>query len=173
MHQRLSPLIGGPTCAAHCSHTNDRGPLSAVKIFGHKLDRCAMGRATSGVLPGVRVAAKRLARRHPLLGHNSLQQCCKPMPVVGFAGIRVTCGDQLRASRWRRLRDVVHVRRERQGIVVVDDRAEIAATAYAGTLYATTGPAFSAQPFDPSRVARTAVGSGPLSFNDANDGSIS
>ncbi len=33
MHHRLSPLIGGPTCVAHCSHTNDRGPLSAVKMF--------------------------------------------------------------------------------------------------------------------------------------------
>jgi hypothetical protein len=44
---------------------------------------------------------------------------------------------------------------------------------YSGTLYRTTGPAFSAVPFDPSRVAITAVGSTTLSFTDGNTGTFS
>jgi YVTN family beta-propeller protein len=43
---------------------------------------------------------------------------------------------------------------------------------YAGTLYQTTGPAFSAVPFNPSLVTRTAVGIGTLTFTDANNGSF-
>jgi hypothetical protein len=43
---------------------------------------------------------------------------------------------------------------------------------YAGTLYRTTGPAFSAVPFDPSRVALTAVGAVTLSFTDGNTGTF-
>jgi hypothetical protein len=37
---------------------------------------------------------------------------------------------------------------------------------YGGTLIETTGPAFAAVPFDPNRVARTAVGAGTLTFHD-------
>jgi predicted dienelactone hydrolase len=40
---------------------------------------------------------------------------------------------------------------------------------YAGTIYQTNGPAFSAVPFDPSLVTATAVGSGTLTFTDASD----
>src|SRR5579864_2541094 len=40
---------------------------------------------------------------------------------------------------------------------------------YAGTLYQTHGPAFNAVPFDPAVVVRTPVGSGMLTFTDAND----
>ncbi len=40
---------------------------------------------------------------------------------------------------------------------------------YAGTIYQTNGPAFSAVPFNPSLVTATAVGSGTLAFTDAND----
>ena len=39
---------------------------------------------------------------------------------------------------------------------------------YAGALYRTTGPAFSAIPFDPSKVGRTAVGTLTLNFSDGN-----
>ena len=42
--------------------------------------------------------------------------------------------------------------------------------AYIGTLYQTRGPAFSATPFSPAAVTRTAVGSGTLTFSDANNG---
>jgi subtilase family serine protease len=41
---------------------------------------------------------------------------------------------------------------------------------YSGTLYATTGPAFNAVPFDPSRVTATAVGNATLTFSDSNNG---
>ena len=43
---------------------------------------------------------------------------------------------------------------------------------YAGTIFATHGPAFNAVPFDPSKVTETTVGSGMLSFTDANDASF-
>lgn len=49
---------------------------------------------------------------------------------------------------------------------------KIAATAYAGTLVVTSGPPFSAEPFDPARVTRSVVGQGLLTFSDANDGSF-
>jgi hypothetical protein len=41
-------------------------------------------------------------------------------------------------------------------------------TTYTGTLYATSGPAFTG-PFDPSLVTIVAVGTGTLSFSDANN----
>ena len=47
------------------------------------------------------------------------------------------------------------------------------AGAYAGTLYRTTGPPFSAVPFDPSRVAATEVGSASLVFENGNLGTFS
>jgi len=43
---------------------------------------------------------------------------------------------------------------------------------YAGTLFETTGPPFDAEPFDPARVTRTAVGSGTLAFRDADNGTF-
>ena len=45
-------------------------------------------------------------------------------------------------------------------------------TTYSGDLIQTTGPAFSAIPFDGSRVARTKVGTGTLSFTDGDNGSF-
>ena len=48
-----------------------------------------------------------------------------------------------------------------------------AARTYAGTLYATTGPAFSSIPFNPASVAAIAVGTGSLTFSDANNGTFS
>jgi hypothetical protein len=43
---------------------------------------------------------------------------------------------------------------------------------YAGTLYQTKGPPFSAQPFDPTRVTRTSVGTGTLTFTSARSGTF-
>jgi hypothetical protein len=43
---------------------------------------------------------------------------------------------------------------------------------YSGTLYTTTGPAFNAVPFNPSQVKLTQVGTGTLTFSDANDGTF-
>jgi hypothetical protein len=40
---------------------------------------------------------------------------------------------------------------------------------YAGTLYQTTGPAFNAVPFDPTKVGLTAVGTATFTFADGND----
>jgi hypothetical protein len=49
---------------------------------------------------------------------------------------------------------------------------KIAIGVYSGTLYTTTGPAFNAVPFNPAQVMLTKVGTGTLSFNDANDGTF-
>lgn len=43
---------------------------------------------------------------------------------------------------------------------------------YAGTLYRTTGPAFSAVPFNPALIATTPVGMGTLSFANGNSGTF-
>jgi hypothetical protein len=43
---------------------------------------------------------------------------------------------------------------------------------FRGTLYSTRGPPFSALPFDPAAVVATAVGTGTLSFTDANNGTF-
>lgn len=44
---------------------------------------------------------------------------------------------------------------------------------FIGTLYQSAGPAFSAMPFNPTAVTRTAVGTGKLTFTDAGNGSFS
>lgn len=49
----------------------------------------------------------------------------------------------------------------------------LAANTYSGALYTTTGPAFNAQPFDPSKVQATQVGNGTLTFTDASNGTFS
>jgi hypothetical protein len=51
--------------------------------------------------------------------------------------------------------------------------SKIAEGTYAGALIETAGPPFSAVPFDPTKVIRTAVGSGTLTFSDENNGSFS
>ncbi len=43
---------------------------------------------------------------------------------------------------------------------------------YAGTIFTTHGPAFNAVPFNPALVTETPVGSGTLTFSDANDASF-
>jgi len=44
---------------------------------------------------------------------------------------------------------------------------------YDGTLIETSGPAFSADPFDPAKVTRAEVGNGTLTFRDADSGTLS
>ena len=43
---------------------------------------------------------------------------------------------------------------------------------YSGTFYQTGGPAFSAMPFNPMLITLTQVGTGTLTFTDANDGTF-
>ena len=43
---------------------------------------------------------------------------------------------------------------------------------YSGALYQTTGPPFNAVPFNPMQVTPTQVGTGTLSFSDANNGTF-
>jgi YVTN family beta-propeller protein len=50
--------------------------------------------------------------------------------------------------------------------------ARSAESVYTGTLFQSNGPAFSAVPFDPNLVMRTAVGTGVLSFGDAENGTF-
>jgi len=54
--------------------------------------------------------------------------------------------------------------------LIMSDAEATSETAFSGTLYRTTGPAYTNATFDPSRVALTPVGSGTLSFNDGNNG---
>jgi hypothetical protein len=51
-------------------------------------------------------------------------------------------------------------------------RAAPGTYSYSGTLYRTTGPAFSAPAFDPAAVTRTPVGTGTLTFTDRDNGSF-
>jgi len=60
-----------------------------------------------------------------------------------------------------------------KGLWLVMTAPKTAPNTYSGTLYATTGPAFNAVPFNPASVVATAVGNGTLAFSDANDGSFS
>src|SRR5438552_6158939 len=48
----------------------------------------------------------------------------------------------------------------------------IGANTYSGTLLQVTGPAFDAVPFDPSQVVGTPVGTGTLTFTDADNGTF-
>ena len=49
---------------------------------------------------------------------------------------------------------------------------KVADQTYTGTLNTTRGPAFSAAPFDPTTVSATPVGTGTLTFSDADNGSF-
>ncbi len=50
--------------------------------------------------------------------------------------------------------------------------APVGPNSYAGTLYRTHGPAFGSTPFDPAKVAATAVGTATFSFSDGNNGTF-
>ncbi len=56
--------------------------------------------------------------------------------------------------------------------LVMSNGAKTAPGVYTGALQTTTGPAFSAVPFNPNNVARTTVGSGTFTFTDANTGTF-
>lgn len=56
--------------------------------------------------------------------------------------------------------------------LVMSDARRTAANTYSGAIYRTTGPAFSAVPFDPSKVTVTQVGTGTFTFTDANNGTF-
>ena len=43
---------------------------------------------------------------------------------------------------------------------------------FSGTLYQGTGPAFDTVPFDPNQIVPVAMGTGTLTFSDANNGSF-
>jgi len=56
--------------------------------------------------------------------------------------------------------------------LVMPNGVKTSANTFTGTLYRTTGPAFSAAAFDPSRVVSSAVGSATFSFSDAANGTF-
>ena len=56
--------------------------------------------------------------------------------------------------------------------LVMSAGARIADRTYSGTLYRTTGPAFSAAAFDPSQVVLAPVGSATFSFGDTTSGTF-
>ncbi len=56
---------------------------------------------------------------------------------------------------------------------IVLPNAPRAGNSYTGDIYRTTGPAFNADPFDPSKVMATKVGSATFSFSDSNTGMFS
>jgi len=56
--------------------------------------------------------------------------------------------------------------------LVMSSGTRIAPGTYSGTVHRTTGPAFSANPWNPSLVAYAQVGSATFSFSDANNGTF-
>jgi hypothetical protein len=54
--------------------------------------------------------------------------------------------------------------------LVMSDGARVSDTAYSGILYRTRGPAFYAEPWDPSQVTLMPVGSATFTFSNADDG---
>ena len=57
--------------------------------------------------------------------------------------------------------------------LVMSNGVKTANGVFTGDLQTTTGPAFSATPFDSSKVVRTTVGSATFTFTDANNGTFS
>jgi hypothetical protein len=57
--------------------------------------------------------------------------------------------------------------------LVMSNGAKVSTGVYSGSLQTTTGPAFSAAPFNPGSVVRTTVGTGTFTFTDANSGTFS
>ncbi len=56
--------------------------------------------------------------------------------------------------------------------IVMSNGAKTAPGVYTGALQRTTGPAFSAMPFNPNLVARSTIGSATFTFTDANTGTF-
>ena len=59
-----------------------------------------------------------------------------------------------------------------KGWWLVMTAAKTAPNTYSGTLFKTAGPAFNAVPFNPALVTPSQVGSGTLTFTDANNGTF-
>jgi hypothetical protein len=57
-------------------------------------------------------------------------------------------------------------------LVMSDGRRTGPGNAYSGALYRTTGPAFSAAPWNPSQVGVTQAGTGTFTFSDASNGTF-
>jgi hypothetical protein len=57
--------------------------------------------------------------------------------------------------------------------LVMSDGTKTGPGVYSGALQRTTGPAFSAAPFDPGLVTRSTVGSATFAFTDSNNGTFS
>jgi hypothetical protein len=56
--------------------------------------------------------------------------------------------------------------------LVMSNGGKTATNTYSGALYRTTGPAFSAVPFDPNAVSATPVGTATFAFSDADNGTF-
>ena len=56
--------------------------------------------------------------------------------------------------------------------LVMSNGVKTGARSYSGTLYRTTGPAFSANPWNPSQVTATPAGTATFTFNDASTGTF-
>ncbi len=56
--------------------------------------------------------------------------------------------------------------------LVITRGERVAANTWSGTIFQTRGPAFSAVPWDQTKVTATPVGTGTLRFTDANNGSF-
>ena len=56
--------------------------------------------------------------------------------------------------------------------LVMSNGAKTGARSYSGTLYRTTGPAFSANPWNPLQVMATPAGTATFTFNDASSGTF-
>jgi YVTN family beta-propeller protein len=56
--------------------------------------------------------------------------------------------------------------------LVMSNGKRTSANTYTGDLYRTSGPAFSAAPFNPAQVQRVRVGSATVTFSDANTGRL-
>jgi hypothetical protein len=62
---------------------------------------------------------------------------------------------------------------DRAALWMVTAANKVAPNTYSGTLYTGTGPAYSAVPFDPSKVSGSAVGTATFAFSDLNNASFS
>jgi hypothetical protein len=56
--------------------------------------------------------------------------------------------------------------------IVMAHGTKTSANTFAGTLYRTTGPAFSSAPFDSTKVVAAEVGNGTFTFTDASNGTF-
>ena len=94
-----------------------------------------------------------VARLHVRIGDTTRAGDELSGPVVGRACVPVRMGRQFHAAGRRDLRDVVHVRHRRSPLWLSATVNKSSPGAY-GNLYRTTGPAFSAVPFNPARSSQ-------------------